>query len=488
MKKRFLTLVCMLMAAVAAFAQTPSQLTYQSVVRDTDNRLVINSSVTVKITIQNVNMVDAPAANIYYSETHSTTTNQNGLVTLLVGSGTVVSGNYSDIAWAGSYIQTDITYNGNTTKAVTPVTAMPLSLDVDPSSHTLNTYYYDKDEVDNNIHDSLAPYQIKNCDDVENCVETAIANNSSEINNAIDTIVENHLLPYEIQNCNDVIACVDGKLADNSSTTNNAIDTIIENHLHPYEIQGCGDVEDCVETAIADNSSDINKAIDTIIDHRLEPYEIQDCDDVNACVKKAIADNTSEINNGIDTIVEHHLQPYEIRNCNDVKDCVADQIHDSIAAHPISNATITINDANGTTVGDFTLNQSSAETITLPAIPDAANDSQITIVDADGNTVGTFTLDQATAQTITLPAAAEQKSVKVAATASQTNFSLTVPTGKSLDATSHLVQMYINGVYVGDNTDGVVTVSGSSATYVPASNGNYDLVAGDRVKFVYWVK
>ena len=450
MKKRFLTLVCMLMAAVAAFAQTPSQLTYQSVVRDTDNRLVINSSVTVKITIQNVNMVDAPAANIYYSETHSTTTNQNGLVTLLVGSGTVVSGNYSDIAWAGSYIQTDITYNGNTTKAVTPVTAMPLSLDVDPSSHTLNTYYYDKDEVDNNIHDSLAPYQIKNCDDVENCVETAIANNSSEINNAIDTIVENHLLPYEIQNCDDVIACVDGKLADNSSTTNNAIDTII--------------------------------------DHRLEPYEIQDCDDVNACVKTAIADNTSEINNGIDTIVEHHLLPYEIRNCNDVKDCVADQIHDSIAAHPISNATITINDANGTTVGDFTLNQASAETITLPAIPDAANDSQITIVDADGNTVGTFTLDQATAQTITLPAAAEQKSVKVAATASQTNFSLTVPTGKSLDATSHLVQMYINGVYVGDNTDGVVTVSGSSATYVPASNGNYDLVAGDRVQFVYWVK
>ena len=48
--------------------------------------------------------------------------------------------------------------------------------------------------------------------------------------------------------------------------------------------------------------------------------------------------------------------------------------------------------------------------------------------------------------------------------------------------------MYINGVYVGDTTDGVVSASGTTATYVPAVNGGYTLAKDDRVNFVFWVK
>lgn len=81
-----------------------------------------------------------------------------------------------------------------------------------------------------------------------------------------------------------------------------------------------------------------------------------------------------------------------------------------------------------------------------------------------------------------------QQSAKFTATDGQTAFALTVPSGMTLDATKYTVQMYINGVFVGDTKDGVLTVSGTNATYVPANNGSYALMAGDRVQIVYWVK
>lgn len=81
-----------------------------------------------------------------------------------------------------------------------------------------------------------------------------------------------------------------------------------------------------------------------------------------------------------------------------------------------------------------------------------------------------------------------QQSKKFTATNGQTTFALTVPSGMTLDATKYTVQMYINGVFVGDTKDGVLTVSGTNATYVPANNGSYALMAGDRVQIVYWVK
>ena len=81
-----------------------------------------------------------------------------------------------------------------------------------------------------------------------------------------------------------------------------------------------------------------------------------------------------------------------------------------------------------------------------------------------------------------------QQSAKFTATADQTAFALTVPSGMTLDYTKYTAQMYINGVFVGDTQDGVLTVSGTTATYVPANNGDYALMAGDRVQIVYWVK
>ena len=133
-----------------------------------------------------------------------------------------------------------------------------------------------------------------------------------------------------------------------------------------------------------------------------------------------------------------------------MKDCVAPQIHDSLVAHPVYNSTIYFHQ--------------------------------------EGETDQSITLNQSTNQTINIVTFSQKSDRFIIATAGQTNFDLTVPSGKTLETTNHLIQMYINGVYVGDTTDGVVTASGTTATYVPAVNGGYTLVAGDRVNFVFWVK
>ena len=67
---------------------------------------------------------------------------------------------------------------------------------------------------------------------------------------------------------------------------------------------------------------------------------------------------------------------------------------------------------------------------------------------------------------------------------------LTIPAGFDTLDLSHLVQFYINGVYVGDTDDQVLTVNATTKKvhYDPTKNGGYALKAGDRIKIIYWVK
>ena len=77
----------------------------------------------------------------------------------------------------------------------------------------------------------------------------------------------------------------------------------------------------------------------------------------------------------------------------------------------IGDGKISIQKADGTPVGDFTVNQAGDTVISLPAdvVPSAPGDGQLTIKDADGNELGVFTANQATGTDteITLPAAAD---------------------------------------------------------------------------------
>ena len=121
MKKVTTILAVILLAAVSMTAQT---LSYSAVVRNSDNELVVNENLTVAISIANSN-----GGAAVYSETHNVTTNQNGLVTLMIGAGTNPTGSMSDVTWPTAYITSDYTLpNGSHVLNTTPVTAVPYAL------------------------------------------------------------------------------------------------------------------------------------------------------------------------------------------------------------------------------------------------------------------------------------------------------------------------------------------------------------------------
>ena len=73
-------------------AQAPNKFSFQAVVRNSSNQLVTNQSVGVKISLISVVMSSETAE---FEETHTVTTNANGLFSLKVGEGTLVSGDFS---------------------------------------------------------------------------------------------------------------------------------------------------------------------------------------------------------------------------------------------------------------------------------------------------------------------------------------------------------------------------------------------------------
>jgi hypothetical protein len=79
-----------------AFSQAPEKMSYQSVLRGTNNALVTNQNVRVKISLLQGTITGSAA----YVEEHATNTNANGLVSLSIGGGTLISGSFSTINWA----------------------------------------------------------------------------------------------------------------------------------------------------------------------------------------------------------------------------------------------------------------------------------------------------------------------------------------------------------------------------------------------------
>ncbi len=101
----------------ASWAQSPNRISYQSVVRNSSNALVTNQSVGTQISILQGSTSGTPV----YVETHAVSTNVNGLLSLQIGGGVLVSGDMSTIDWsAGPYfIKSEIDPTGGTSYTIT---------------------------------------------------------------------------------------------------------------------------------------------------------------------------------------------------------------------------------------------------------------------------------------------------------------------------------------------------------------------------------
>jgi hypothetical protein len=129
MKFLFSMLAALLLTA-SVYAQAPHRMTYQAVVRNAGNALVINANVGMRISI----LQGSTGGASVYTETQVPVSNANGLVTLQIGGGTVVSGNLSTINWGGNlyFIKTETDPAGGTNYTITGTSqllSVPYALD-----------------------------------------------------------------------------------------------------------------------------------------------------------------------------------------------------------------------------------------------------------------------------------------------------------------------------------------------------------------------
>ena len=114
--KNIFTLIAILISAIF-MAQAPNLLSYQAVVRNAANQLVINQNVGVKFSI----LKSSATGAVVYAETQNSTTNSNGLFTTNIGSGTVISGSMASINWANDvyFIKSEIDLAGGSNYTIT---------------------------------------------------------------------------------------------------------------------------------------------------------------------------------------------------------------------------------------------------------------------------------------------------------------------------------------------------------------------------------
>jgi hypothetical protein len=115
--KGILSLCSVILMTASLFAQAPNKMSYQAVIRNGSNVLVSGSLVGIRISI----LQGTLNGTAVYVETQTPTSNANGLVSIEVGSGAVVSGNFSTIDWANGpyFIQTETDPSGGSNYTIT---------------------------------------------------------------------------------------------------------------------------------------------------------------------------------------------------------------------------------------------------------------------------------------------------------------------------------------------------------------------------------
>lgn len=121
MKRLTLTSICTLFV-IAILAQVPQGISHQAVIRNAANELVSNSPIGIQVSI----IQGSTAGDIVYSETHLPVSNTNGLISFIIGQGTVISGVFAEIDWSdGSYfIEISADPAGGTNYSITGTSQM----------------------------------------------------------------------------------------------------------------------------------------------------------------------------------------------------------------------------------------------------------------------------------------------------------------------------------------------------------------------------
>jgi uncharacterized protein (TIGR02145 family) len=124
--KRIFTILAAVLLTASVFAQSPEKMSYQAVIRNSSDALVTNTQIGMQISI----LQGSTSGTAVYVETQMPTTNANGLVSLKIGAGTVVSGDFTAIDWANGpyFIKTETAVEAPLTTYTITGTSLLLSV------------------------------------------------------------------------------------------------------------------------------------------------------------------------------------------------------------------------------------------------------------------------------------------------------------------------------------------------------------------------
>ena len=110
--KKIIIVCAAIIITAGVFAQSPNKMSYQAVIRNSSNALVISTPVGMQISI----LQGSSSGTAVYVETQTPSTNANGLVSLEIGSGIPVTGTFAGINWAAGpyFIKTETDPAGGT--------------------------------------------------------------------------------------------------------------------------------------------------------------------------------------------------------------------------------------------------------------------------------------------------------------------------------------------------------------------------------------
>ena len=335
MKKLLFLFALLFMGAMTAFAQVPvnEQLTYQTVVRNAQNKLVFsqdNVSVTVEV-------CKLDGSVVWYSENHTgLSTNANGLLTLMVGGGTPASGAWTDIDWSDAAIRTTVSYDpGSGTVSIpsglAPVTAVPYALQAgNAAGTTINIGDAIHDSIVNNISEQIHDSIVNNLANSHYVTETVMGNaiHDSIVGLGDDlTDLANRVNTFNTHVCDSVQDCIKNYLTNNHYVTETVMGSAIHDSI-------TNNVTNTISSQIHDSIVNISGDL-TDLENRVNTFNTHVCDSVQDCVTGWIHDSIAKnISDNISSQI-HDSLVYNINNT------ISEQIHDSVSNYLTNNHYVT---------------------------------------------------------------------------------------------------------------------------------------------------
>lgn len=120
--RKLITISAVLFLSIGVWAQSPQSISYQAVIRDANHNLLKSQTVGMQISI----LQGSASGSTVYSETHSDSTSMNGLVSLEIGTGTVLNGTFAGIDWANGpfFIKTETDPAGGSNYTISGTTQL----------------------------------------------------------------------------------------------------------------------------------------------------------------------------------------------------------------------------------------------------------------------------------------------------------------------------------------------------------------------------